>query len=365
MSVMKNVRRLSRLVACAVVSLAAAPALAQADAAPRPQPGQKLPAQGPTWQTVDPLKTIPPPVKIEPDVMDLGDLMPNVKIPGEFKITNLGTEPLYITAAMSTCSCTVAQLSERGIEPGMSVVLPITFESGPVITAQERDVMIRFHGYSKSAVGRVRANTNYGVRATVEYTPADQHRLGVVTLASVDAQPFRVLSANGAPPEFLDAANDAPRNHYELRFDLSAPPPQQLPKWFVIETDHPTSPIIDLPVENLEWEAERTLRPWSLSESRILLGVMPPMAQKEVIVTVRNVNSGGLDFVKTLWVEPDIADVSIFGMEQTDDGLKIRLRITPKDSHRGAFVAKVNFSALDHEDGVTLMGRIADPASDN
>lgn len=350
---------------CAAFALVAGAAHAQTAPIPKPQPGQKLPAQGATWQAVEPLKTVPPPVKIEPDIMDLGDLMPNVKVPGEFKITNVGTEPLHITAAMSTCSCTVAQLAERAIEPGQSVVLPIIFESGPVLTNQERDVMIRFQGYSRSAVGKVRASTNYGVRASVEYTPQDQRRIGVVTLTSADAQPFRVLSANGTPPEFLDAPMNEPRNHYELKFDLSAPHPQQLPKWFVIETDHASSPIIDLPVENLEWEPDRTLRPWSLSESRILLGVMPPMAQKEIVVTVQNVQSGGLDFVKSMWVEPEIAGVAIFGMEQTDDGLKIRLRLTPKDSLRGAFVAKINFAALDHEDSVTLMGRIADPASDN
>ncbi|MBL8746700.1 MAG: DUF1573 domain-containing protein [Phycisphaerae bacterium] len=330
-----------------------------------PASGSKLPTEGPTWQTVEPMKTVPPPVRVEPEVLELGDLLPNTKTPGEFRLTNTGTEPLQIRAAMSTCSCTVAQLMEQLIEPGKTVVLPITFDSGDLIRSQERDVVIRFSGYSKSATGKVRANTNYGIRAQIDYTPEDQRRIGVVSLSSVDGEPFRVLSANGVQPEILDGEASVPRSHYEVKFDLSGPAADHLPKWFVIETDHHSSPIIDLPVENLEWEPERTYRPWSLAESRVLLGTMPPLAQREIVVTVNNVKSGGLDFVQSVWVEPPIADVAIFGMEQAEEGLKIRLKVTPKDSHRGVFVATVKLSGLDHEDGVTLMGRIADPGSDN
>lgn len=331
----------------------------------RAGPAQRpaVPADGPTWQTVTPPSIDPPPVRIEPDIIDLGDLMPETKVQTEFKVTNIGDKPLKITSAMSTCSCTVAQLGISEIEPGRTIILPVTFDSGKVIADQTRDVIIRFAGYARPAAGKVHARTNYGVRMMVEYDPPEQRRVANITLESVDEQPFRVLSAGGRPPQFLDGfdpLNDAPRNRYIIAQDLAGIPAQSLPLWFVIELDHPTSPIIDLPVENLEWAPERTMRPWSFSERRILLGEMPPMSQKEVVVLLRNVKEGGLDLIRSIWMDPPIAEAAIFGMEQTPDGLKVRVRITPRDDHRGAFVTALSFSALDFDDSITLMGRITE-----
>lgn len=322
----------------------------------------KYPEQGPTYQVVTPSKTEPPPVKIEPEVLELGDLPPDTKVNGEFKLTNTGNEALRIRAAMSTCSCTVTQLTETLIEPGRAIILPVTFDSGKVLAAQDREVIIRYMGYSKSSVARVRANTNYGVRTTVEFTPPEQRRMGVVTLESVDGTPFRVFSADGKPADLLLGEAGVPGTRFEVKWDLSEYAPERLPRWFIIETDHPTSPMIDLGVENLEWEPERTLRPWYFSEQRVILGRMPPMAQKEIVVTAALIQSGGLDFVRSVWVEPEIAHAEIMGMEQSEDGLKIRVRVTPNADQRGPFVAKVMVSGFEYEDGVTVMGRIADPA---
>lgn len=356
------IARFIRPTAAALLLTAVSAASAQPTGPNQPP---KHPAQGPTWQAIEPTKTNPPPIKIEPDVIELGDLPPDTKVQSEYKVTNIGTEAMQIRAAMSTCSCTVTQLMQTAIEPGQTVVLPITFDSGKVLSAQEREVIIKFFGYSKSAVGRVRANTNYGVRTSVEYTPPEQRRIGVVTLESVDGTAFRVHSADGKPAELLLGDAGTAGTRFEVKFDLSAYAAEQLPRWFIIETDHPTSPIIDWPVENLEWEPERTMRPWFFNEGRVLLGRMPPMAQKEIVVTAALVQSGGLDFVRSVWVEPEIASAEIMGMEQTEDGLKIRLRVTPNADQRGAFIAKVMVSGLDYEDGVTVMGRIADPASEN
>ncbi len=352
----------SSLMSVVVAVFVGGAAFGQGSGAVGPQQGPKYPAQGPTWQSVEPLKSVPPPVKIEPEVMDLGDLMPNAKVPAEFKITNIGTEALEITAAMSTCHCTVPQLGEKKIEPGASIVLPITFDSGPVLTNQEREVVIRFAGYSRAAAGRVRASTNYGIRTDVEFTPPEQRRVGVVMLRSVSDRPFRVLSANGEAAEFVDgfdSEKDSPRAAYEVRFDLSEYAAEALPEWFVLETDHPTSPIIDIPVENLEWEPQRSLMSWGFGERRVLMGTMPVMGRREVVVTVQNMHAGPLDFVKQLWVEPEVADATMMGMEKTEDGLKVRVRVTPKDSHRGLLVAKLMIAGADHEAGVWLMGRVA------
>jgi hypothetical protein len=369
---MEPVRRFAATIVFLTGVLAAASAVVGQPASPPPpsagpvQPKPSLPTSGPTWQSVTPGRVEPVPVQIEPDVLDLGDLPPNTQVQGEFKITNVGSEPLRIKAAMSTCACTVAQLGETEITPGRAIILPVTFDSGKVLANQEREVVIRFDGYSRPAAARVRASTNYGVRTTVVYDPPDQRRLGVVTLEGVNGHPFRVMSAHGKPPVFVDdfePGKDVARSAYKVQFDLTGPAPEQLPRYFVIELDHPSSPIIDIPVENLEFERERTLRPWSFSDKRTILGTLPPLSRKDVVVTLQNVRSGGLDLIQNLWVEPPTAEVAILGMEQTETGLNVRLRVAPRDDVRGALVASVFFSGLDHEDSMTLMARIAEPGS--
>lgn len=339
-------------------------ALAQPALGQQVGPTKSPPSSGPTWQVITPKRTEPVPVRIEPEVLDLGDLRPDVTVPGEFRITNTGSEPLTITAAMSTCSCTVAQLAESGIRPGQTVVLPITFYSGKTLANQEREVVIRFEGYSKPAAARIRASTHYGVRTTIHYEPPDQRRLATVTLETPDGVPFRVLSANAQPPEFVDGFNpttDSPRNRYIVAFDLAGTPPELLPRWFVYELDHTESPIVDIPVEDRETVEDRMLRPWSFNEKRLLLGTLPPLVATEVVLTLDRVNGGGLDFVRSIWLEPAIATASIFGMEQTDNALRIRVRIEPLEEFRGPFVTTLHIANDEHQEGITLMGRIAEP----
>lgn len=352
---------------CLLATLAVGALAAGRQGADGPGRATESTGSGPTWQRMTPANLDPPPVRIEPEVLDLGDLPPNTKVRTEFRLTNIGTDVLHITAAMSTCHCTVADLPERTIEPGKTISLPITFDSGPYISSQVRDVVIRFHGYARPAAGRVRADTNYGVRARLEFDPPEQRRTGSVTLESVDGEPFTVLSADREPPVFLDGftpGRDEPRNRYTIQLDLNHYLPEHLPRWFLIELDRSDSPVVDLPIENLEWEPPRKLRPWGFREARMLMGVMPPMASRDVVVTIMNVQEGMLDLIDNVWVDPPIADAAILGMEQTPDGIKVRVRISPKDDARGLLAAELFFSGREHEESVILIGRIADSAGE-
>lgn len=322
------------------------------------------PAAGQTWMEVTPMSSDPVPVLIEPEVHDLGDLPPNTTTLVEFRVTNMGEQTLRLKGVMSTCSCAVPKLDIKEIEPGQMIVLPVSFYSGNNIVTQDREVIMRFEGYGKSAAPRIRASTNYGIRPAVEYTPPAQRRVGVVTLRATDEVPFRVVSANLRAPVAIEGGVEpgSPAVEHSIRFDLSDPLAEDLPEWFVIETDHARSPLIDLTVENLEWAPPRMFRPWDFSDRRLVLGTLPPGADKDFTIRMRRVKEGGLEGIQNIWVDPPVADVRLMGMEQREDGIHMRLRLSPKEGHRGVLFAYVGMTAFDHDEKFAVIATVVDPS---
>jgi hypothetical protein len=342
----------------ALIVLSASPV----SSAQQPAAGPKLPASGPTWQEMSRGRLEPPPVKVEPDVLDLGDLLVNTKTGGLFRITNTGSETIWIETVMSTCWCTAAEPSSREIPAGATVDIPATFDSGPYIQNAQREMLVRFHGYTRGAALKLKAQVHYGIRASVEYTPPDQRRLGRVTLESPGGDAFDVLSADGLPPRFLDGFDperDDPRSKYTIAWDLSKYEAEKIPPLFAVETSDEQSPMIDLPVENFDWEPPRGLMPWKFNDFRILLGRLDPATSKDIVVTVGPFTGSALDAIEDVWVEPPVADVRIMGTEATPTGLNVRLRITPKSDLQGPLVAAVQFSIGAYQEKFWLVGRVA------
>ncbi|MDX2115682.1 MAG: DUF1573 domain-containing protein [Planctomycetota bacterium] len=359
-------RRSDAVILVAMALAALLQGSAQARQSAPPVQGPDVPKQGPTWQERTPPNTNPPPVVIEPNPIDLGDLPPNTKVTAEFRVTNRGESPLTLISAMSMCWCTVTSPSDMVLDPGETIQIPVTYDSGPVVGWAERQVLMRFEGYSKNAVGRVQADTNYGVRARVTFDPPEQRRLAVVALESVDGAAFSVLSVNGGAPDFVDGfepGRDTPRARYQIGWDLSALAADKLPLWFVVETDHPTSPIIDLPVENMEWEPPRRGRIWTFTGANANVRRVEPGGFADVTLTLSGAPGAPMDAIERIEVDPPVADVRIMGMAAADTGgLKVRLRVTPNRDHRGLLLANVYVVASGHEESFMLMGRVVPAA---
>lgn len=337
--------------------LVASPALAQSAPPALPQP-----SSGPTWQEMPRGRLEPPPIKVEPAVMDLGDMLINTKGGGTFRLTNTGTETVWIEAVMSVCWCTAAEPATREIPPGATVDVPATFDSGPYIQTAQREIQVRFHGYTRGVGLPIRANVHYGIRASVEFTPNDQRRIGRVTLEHPGGTPFDVFSADGQPPAFLEAFDperDDPRSRYVIAWDLSKYEAQKIPPFFTVETSDDASPMIDLPVENFEWEPPRGLMPWRFNDARVLLGRMDPATNKDIVVTLGPFTGSSLDAIEDVWVEPPVADVSVMGTEATPTGLKVRLRVAPRSGFSGALFAAVQFSIGAYQERFWMIGRVA------
>jgi len=152
-------------------------------------------------------------ISIEPGILDFGDLAIGETGEGVVVIRNLTDQPLRLERVMPSCGCTIASAPREPIAAGASIELPVSLRAGArqgirldkritVVAAGQQPLQMR-------------------VRAQIlEFIGLDPHRLtaqiddpdaGRMTLTSLDATPFRILSA---APDILKAIpRDAATEH--------------------------------------------------------------------------------------------------------------------------------------------------------
>lgn len=333
---------LSALLCCAVVEA----------------PAQSGPARdGPTWRTRTPPIIGPPPVAFDPAEVDFGDMRPGSRAERTVIVTNTGDKPVTLGQVQSTCWCAAGALSQSTLGPDESATLTVSLDAGDLLTTVTRRVELIVDGYSQSASLPLRADVHYGVRPRLMLDHGTL-RTGTLTLESADEQPFRVLSANGASPEFVDGFDpekDGPRARYSVRFDLSGV--ERLPRWFVVETDRLDSPVIDVPVP--DWAPERVATAWSIAEPRVMLGTVLGGSRAEVRLTMRGFVGDPLEFIESVRVEPSgLLDAEIVGMRREGDDMLLRLQVSAATPSPALAVCRLVISAGGAEGSTVLMGRV-------
>jgi hypothetical protein len=77
-----------------------------------------------------------PRIRVEPSSFDFGRVLPRRTLRKEFRLRNLGDQPLIIGRISKSCGCTKATVEETTVEPGDSTPLWIWLEtrnaSGPI-----------------------------------------------------------------------------------------------------------------------------------------------------------------------------------------------------------------------------------------
>lgn len=335
------------LAAISVLALSGAAVARQQPAAPA-TPAQTAPA-------------VQIPVTIVPQNIDLGDMMPETKKMGEVMITNVGSTPLKILEVRSTCNCTVPELPEKVIQPGATVPLRATFESPQYMGPVRRNVYVFFEGYGQPVKIDIDSRVNYGVKAIVKYVPEGQYRLGEFTLEDIMGRPFRVLAANRQPPVFLDGfdpAKDPPRSKYVVKVDLQNIPEAELPKWFMVELDHPTAAVVDMRIIRGDPKAPKPVSGgWQLSHERVLMWQMKPGASKEIGVVLKNLNPGLPADIDKLRPSNDQVKATFVRFEQTPEGPKAIIRIDTNAESSGLLFSTITMATQGTEQTFDLIGR--------
>ena len=162
----------------------------------------------PTGGSVQAVVDTTPVVKIEPEVLDLGEMVVDTAKTGKVKITNISDKPVTIAKAITSCGCTTAGAPKDPIPPGGSAEVEITLKPGPKpgVPLSKR-VTFQIDGHAPMMVtvqGKVPAYitmTPDMLEAPGEGKTAE----GAITLKSVDGStPFKITSV--VPPIVPDAA---------------------------------------------------------------------------------------------------------------------------------------------------------------
>ena len=292
-----------------------------------------------------------PPVEIVPNILDFGFIPPNEDAEGSAKIFNRGTEPLMILAAEPSCKCTtLSDLGGTTIPPGESVDLAAVLEGAPNTGPKTASIKVLFDGYSVVEVVDLKAEITLPIRAIPPHINAvrNQNRQGRIVVEAIDGEPFSICSFHGLPPTYLgfDPATDEPRSQYILSFDLDRLP-APYPRYLVIETDRPETPMIDVYLrhETTLPKPNRNLR--MAGGFRFPLGLIKQGSFVDFEVRFDTVSSP----IATVISESPDCRAQMLGIttEETEDGIitLVKIRVTPASDYVGVLYASLSAMTAD------------------
>ena len=302
--------------------------------------------------------------------MSFGILAPGSQATGSSVLWNVGATPLRIVRSIASCGCTAADdLTGRVIEPGgfTSYSTSMNMKSG---LGPKREKITVYFDNGTYAVQYYTAGVALPVRVVPPYITASEQQpdktwshtmSGELEVTSTDGKPFRIIAAHGATPDIVGwiPSIDPPRSSYRIRWDLTGFEANAIPWFWVLETDRPDCPMVDVRIRH-----ETTLphkprgRPWVPKDQRILVGEIANGVPFEVSTTIEY-SHGALPNAERAGVfsQSDqldaVADVQIDGQF-----LHFRILLTPRGAMPGLFYEQVAVYASGASAQLRLIGRI-------
>lgn len=84
-----------------------------------------------------------PRIRVDPTIFDFGKVRPGKALRREFRVRNLGDEPLVIERISRSCRCTSAETDASTLEVGASTPLRVGLETPRTPGPVEETVLIR------------------------------------------------------------------------------------------------------------------------------------------------------------------------------------------------------------------------------
>lgn len=314
-----------------------------------------------------------PPIEFEPANMNFGIVPPHTIGKGSARVWNVGNRPLRIKKSVTSCGCTNAEnLAGKVIQPGGYLDFTTEMEMKSGLSTKTEKISILFEGYNAYIPFFYNAEVALPVRVVPPYVEAlkmlprgrsQSFQTGTVNVASSDNKPFSILKVHGDAPQFdgFDPATDEPRNQYTLRWDMDQFAGKTVPMYWVIETDHPFAPLVDVRVRHATTQPDKNRdRPWQPKDSRIVLDNIRNDETYEFVVkhehdrgvrpqpnTAKLVcNSSNLDVV--------IAKTKVKGLF-----LEFTLHITPKNAKPGLLYEVIDIGSMGQLTKLRIIGLVA------
>ena len=185
-----------------------------------------------------------PVVRLEPEVLDLGEMVVDTAKSGKVKIVNISDKPVTIAKAITSCGCTTAGTPKDPIPPGGSAEVEISLKPGPKpgVPLSKR-VTFQIDGHAPALLtvqGKVPAYIN--MTPDMLEAPAEgKTSEGAINMKSVDGTPFKITAV--VPPIISDVPADAKAEH-NLHVDWKAWDETGKTIKLTISTDHPKVPSL-------------------------------------------------------------------------------------------------------------------------
>lgn len=330
----------------------------QATPPAQPPPSQSPPSQSPpapkppAGAPAGPVMTTPglpptgagetgpmPPVSVVGlQTQQVGRKSPLELITGTFRLRNTGTTPLTVTKVEAGCRCTFGVMNNPVIPPGGESVLSYEIDVRGTVGPLRKPMRLRFAGFNRSLEVVVQGELQYDVRAEPPTLKPDQTGDAQFTLTSLDGKPFRVLSVGGEKPHVVSKVPS--EGEAGLSWTLARNVTRLLPYAVVVETDHPTAPVIDLRVTDGRVAQKETpffknINDIAVGRHMVNLGVVKPGGSADFDMYITRVK----DFAKPVTVSTDGGDIKLEVVEvgpwRRPDDNHLKLRATFKEGVTG------------------------------
>lgn len=185
-----------------------------------------------------------PVIRVEPEVLDLGEMIVDTAKTGKVKLINISDKPVTIAKAITSCGCTTAGTPKEPIAPGASAEVEISLKPGPKpgVPLSKR-VTFQIDGHAP-----VMLTVQGKVPAYIVMTPdmleapgEGKTNEGEIIVKSVDNTPFRITAVT--PPILPDAGTEAAVEH-KVHVDWKTWEETGKTIKLSISTDHPKVPSL-------------------------------------------------------------------------------------------------------------------------
>lgn len=300
-------------------------------------------------------------VRAEPAVIDFGFVKPEETVTAKVMLINPLDQPVTIARAVPSCQCTGIDIEGKTIPAKGTLEMPISMKMSKAPVRKGASVTLVLQPVNQVLKVEMSAEVTLPIRATPNFVDAQKGALtGEFTISASDGKPFRVLTANGVAPIFrdFDPAKDAPKSSYRIGFDFSAPG-FAVPKYFVVETDRPDCPLVDLRVRH---ETTRISPPVKVAEFRSSIGRVAPGAPGSFDLEFEAVGAARVASVRSLW-----EGASVRLVEQRPDGqnLLIVCEVLPKPGHVGPMLFPIEIAIGNATYRHLVMGTVRPEATAN
>ena|GEM_PF-3856040 len=222
-----------------------------------------------------------PLIRIKPYQVNIGALEPRQKREAQVVIRNDGEAPAVLRKVSTSCTCTAVNFKAPiTIAPNGEFVLQVRVKGRNTVGPLHTQANLFFEHRAEPYVVKVEGKVSRAISATPSIIDVlvfagrnpEPSMTGDITLKSEDGLSFRVLSVQGKP-----VADSKPATTHTVQYNFEGVEQKDMPIWFVIETDHPKAPLVELRVGSLALlDTGQGSGPWDPDLDILLLGKTAP-----------------------------------------------------------------------------------------